>query len=231
VVLLALITLASGWITATYLVPRWVTHWADQAPAAQVVDCSQLSVMVKRELDSLLATEYAWLIDLPKAQQALGTQIDLPIEQMPNPDGLRPSDQDKAAVDAVEAWAVAFDQILWPVKGEVVTGYGWHRHPVYHDWRFNTGLEFVAAGAEQIRSVLTGRVEAIAPVEDGFEVVVNHGGGWQTVYSGIRSVSVKIGDIVDQNQMLAHAGDDGKMFFALLHEGQPVNPMQFMSLY
>jgi murein DD-endopeptidase MepM/ murein hydrolase activator NlpD len=51
------------------------------------------------------------------------------------------------------------------------------------------------------------------------------------VYRGIRSVAVKIGDMVDQNQMLAQAGEDGRIFFALFYENEPVNPMQYMSLY
>ena len=226
VVLLLVLTLASGWLIRNYLLPNWMA----QVPTTPTVDCNQLATVVRRELQSLLETEYSWLLEIPKTQLALGPQIEPPTGPKPEPDQMRPADQELAD-DVVEAWAVAFDQILWPVKGEVVNGYGWYRHPAYQDWRFHTGLEFAAAGAEQIRSVLKGRVESITPVADGFEVVVNHGSGWQTVYSGIHSVAVKIGDIVDQNQMLAHAGDDGRMFFALLYEDEPVNPMQFMSLY
>lgn len=230
VIVLALMALASGWLITNYLLPYWTARWAEQIPASPTVDCTQLAAAVRRELQSLMETEYAWLLELPKTQLALGPQIELSLEPRPDPDQMRPDSLPQADA-AVEVWAAAFEQILWPIKGEVVTGYGWYRHPVYQDWRFHAGLEFAAAGAEQIRSVLKGRVESITPAEDGFEVVVNHGSGWQTVYSGLRSVAVKIGDIVEQNQMLAHAGDDGRIFFALVYEDTPVNPMQFMALY
>ena len=229
VVILVLLTLAGGWLITNYALPYWTSRWAEQIPAKPTVECDQLAAAVKRELQFLMETEYAWLMELPKTQLALGPQVDLP-EMTIEPEQMRPAKQEPAD-DVVEVWAAAFEQILWPIKGEVVTGYGWYRHPAYQDWRFHGGLEFAAAGAEQIRSVLRGRVESITPNASGFEVVINHGGGWQTVYSGIRSVAVKLGDIVDQNQVLAHAGDDGRMFFALLYEDVPVNPMQFMSLY
>lgn len=215
------IGLVGGWVVTNYFLPKTVE---DGSQAAQTIGRDELAAVVKQELQFLMETEYSWLLDLPKTQLALGPQVEPDPAPKPDPQQLRPD-------EAVEVLAVSFDRILWPLKGEVAAEYGWYRHPVYQDWRFNSGLELAAAASEQVRSVLPGRVESISPSDDGFEVVVTHGSGWQTVYRGIRSVAVKIGDMVDQNQMLAQAGEDGRIFFALFYENEPVNPMQYMSLY
>lgn len=215
------LVLVGGWLLTNYLLPKWSL---DVSQAAPTIGMDELAAVVNQELRSLMDTEYAWLYDLHQTQLTLGPQIEPDPPPKPDPQEMRPD-------EAVETLAVSFEQILWPLKGEITAAFGWYRHPVHQDWRFNTGLELAAAGGEQVRSVLPGRIESIVPGEDGFELVVAHGSGWQSVYRGIRSVAVKIGDMVEQNQMLAQAGDDGRIFFALLFEDEPINPMQYMSLY
>ena len=204
----ALYWLGGGWVVTNYFLPKTVE---DGSQAAQTIGRDELAAVVKQELQFLMETEYSWLLDLPKTQLALGPQVEPEPAPKPDPQQLRPD-------EAVEVLAVSFDRILWPLKGEVAAEYGWYRHPVYQDWRFNSGLELAAAAGEHVRSVLPGRVESISPSDDGFEVVVTHGSGWQTVYRGIRSVAVKIGDMVDQNQMLAQAEKMAESFCLILRK-------------
>ena len=192
---------------------------------------AELTDLVRSELQLLLATEYSWVFQQPAV--ALGTQensIKLPEEVLPNPQEYRRENQE-ADLEAVEVLAASFERILWPIKGDIAYEYGWYRHPVYQDWRFNSGLTFLAASEEQIRSVLPGRVKNIFLGENGFELVMEHGSGWQSVYRGVRAVTVGIGDMVQQNQLIADAGKNGELFFALFYQGEPINPMQYMSSY
>ncbi len=223
IVVVLFIALIGSWVVNNFINPKE----PDQPERVEVlIEEAQLANAVKQELQFLLATEYSWIFDQP-APAGLGASVAPVSGDKPNPQESRPSD----AVDAVETLAISFDRILWPLKSEVATTFGWHRHPTYQDWRFHGGLELVATSGDQIRSVLAGRVESILPSDAGFEIVIGHGSGWQTVFQGIRSVAVKIGDLVDQNDVLANVGDDGKIFFAMLHEGEAINPMQYMSLY
>lgn len=209
------------------LVGGWL-YTRIESPVA-MVDQQQIAALVKQELQSLLETDYAWLVDLKSALQVPVSVI--PETESKGPVISEPQEVQEDYEPSVETLSLSFERILWPLKGEVATGYGWYRHPVYQDWRFHAGIEFAATAGEQIRSVLAGRVESITPLADGFELVITHGSGWQSVYRGIREITVRVGDMVTQNQMLANTGDDGRMFFALLHEGEPINPLQYMSLY
>jgi murein DD-endopeptidase MepM/ murein hydrolase activator NlpD len=46
----------------------------------------------------------------------------------------------------------------WPVKGEILREFGWQEHPVYHDWRFHTGIDISSAVGQPIKAALDGQV-------------------------------------------------------------------------
>ena len=155
VVILVLLTLAGGWLITNYALPYWTSRWAEQIPAKPTVECDQLAAAVKRELQFLMETEYAWLMELPKTQLALGPQVDLP-EMTIEPEQMRPAKQEPAD-DVVEGGPRPSNRScadqrrgshwLWVVPPSGIP-----------DWRFTAALNSQAAGAEQIRSVLRGRV-------------------------------------------------------------------------
>lgn len=217
-----------GWVTTRYILPT-----NSQIPLThnQVTDFSEqdLGRAVRSELETLLATEYSWLIE-PVAPVTLGVEVDPfeSLEMRPDPHIYR---EDFDEEDVEEVLAISFDRILWPVKGEIATHYGWYRHHISKDWRFNPGLAFDTEKEEQIRTVLDGRIKSIEPGIDGFKLVIDHGSDWQSIYQGIRSIAVNIGDIVTQNQTVANSGNNGEMFFALHYHGEPVDPLQYMVTY
>lgn len=226
VLVLALLVIIGGWLTTTFIFPNQVGKSPDdnQNGVSQI----DLATAVKDELQRLLDTEYAWLVEQQVTPVGISSRIEPETPSRPEPDQMRP---DVAVEDAVETLTVTFDQILWPVKGQIESEYGWQRNPVTNEWRFNSELQFNTEVEEQVRSVLAGRVEQIVPDQHGFEVVIEHGSGWHSVYRGIRAVMVGIGDMVGQNQLIANTGADGQLCFAMLYEGDPINPQQYMSLY
>lgn len=204
-----------------------------KSPDKQLTATENLSELVRQELDRLLANEYYWVVERSTAaavSESEKSKVNSPVYpdevDIPEPEEARPKEE-----PAQEVLAISFDRILWPVKGEVGTEFGWYRHPTYLDWRFNGGVNLASNSGENVRAVLGGRVETVKPNGNGFDVVIQHGSGWQSVYRDIHLVNVNSGESVKENQVIATSGTTGQIFFGLLYEGEPVDPMQYMSLY
>lgn len=87
-------------------------------------------------------------------------------------------------------------RLVWPADGMVVAMAGWRRHPEHGDWRYLPGLELAVPSGAPVRAAGEGRVRAVEAGSDGFTVVVDHGGDWQTVYGRLARVRVQQGQDV-----------------------------------
>ncbi|HEX9251459.1 MAG TPA: M23 family metallopeptidase, partial [Ignavibacteriaceae bacterium] len=66
----------------------------------------------------------------------------------------------------------------------------------------------------------------------GLTVEIDHGFGYQTVYGHLSKVTVKQGQIVNRNQIIAKSGNSGlssgpHLHYEVLHNGQYLNPSEF----
>ncbi len=67
----------------------------------------------------------------------------------------------------------------------------------------------------------------------GLYVVIDHGGGYRTMYAHCSSINVSVGQKVSQGQLIARAGNSGNSYGAHLHfeiriNGSPVNPTPYL---
>lgn len=188
-------------------------NWLSEEPVvtAPSVSLEELEAVVQERVQSVIADFYPWVLDGPIQL----VTVEPPPNPLPQPTEKRPEPE------------LSFEHLIWPVQGDIVTPFGWYRHPVYGDWRFNAGLEFSATG-ETIRTVLPGEVVAVSSSGLETELVINHGSGWVSTYRSIRGIQVGPGEIVKQNQNIALPESTGLVFFGLSHDGEPVNPQAFL---
>lgn len=109
-------------------------------------------------------------------------------------------------------------KLPWPVAGKSRSGSG----------ALTQGLVIAAKPGAIVRAVAYGRV-AWADFMRGYGmlVIVDHGGGWMSLYGGNESASVEAGDWVRPGQPIATVGRDpeqGGAWFGLRHDGKPVDP-------
>jgi len=84
-----------------------------------------------------------------------------------------------------------------PVRGAVVGQAGLRRDPVTGVEVRQDGLQILARMNEPVRAPASGTVRLVeAQPQGGYAVVTAHEGGWVSVVSGLREVSVKPGDAV-----------------------------------
>lgn len=109
-------------------------------------------------------------------------------------------------------------KLPWPVAGTPRTGSG----------VLALGLVIAAKPGAEVRAVAYGRV-AWADFMRGYGmlVIIDHGGGWMSLYGGNESAAVSAGDWVRPGQPIAtvarNSEQDGA-WFGLRHDGKPVDP-------
>ncbi|HBG01530.1 MAG TPA: hypothetical protein DDW87_08165 [Firmicutes bacterium] len=189
--------------------------WPSEEPVVTppAVTLEELEAVVQEQVQSVIADFYPWVLEGPVQLAA----VELPLSSKPEPTEARPDPEPQ----------LSFEHLIWPVQGEIATPFGWHRHPVYGDWRFNAGLEFRVTD-DTIRTVLPGEVIAVNSTGLETELIIDHGSGWVSTYRSIRGIQVGPGEIVKQNQNIALPESTGLVFFGLTHDGEPVNPQAFL---
>ncbi len=125
-------------------------------------------------------------------------------------------------------------KLPWPAKGTLASGFGRQEHPRFHTVTFNRGIEITAPQGRDIVAV----AEGTAIFADSFKgygrlVILDHGGGYFTLYAHCADILVKAGDAVPGGQVIAKVGDSGslegpQLYFELRHKGKPQDPLVWL---
>lgn len=120
-------------------------------------------------------------------------------------------------------------RLPWPVEGAIVEHFGKHHHPIYTNVELpqNNGVTLAVRPGAQAKAVFNGKVTQIV-VLPGYNqcVLVNHG-AYFTLYSKLRSVSVKVGENVTTGQVVGTVdtiGGEDLFHFELWKGSTPQNP-------
>jgi len=117
-----------------------------------------------------------------------------------------------------------------PASGEIISRFGKHKHPEFDSYTFNNGITIAAPMNADIRAVFDGEV-IFAEKFNGYGnmLIIDHGGGFFTLYAHTSRINKKVGAAVRKNEVVAHVGDtdstDGaKLYFEIRYQGKPVDP-------
>ena len=121
----------------------------------------------------------------------------------------------------------------WPVEGTIMERFGKHSHPVYKNVQLpqNNGVTLVVKHGAQAKAVFNGTVSQIV-VLPGYNqcVLVNHG-EYFTLYSKLKSVSVKAGQKITVGQVVGTVdtiGGEDLFHFELWKGSTPQNPESWL---
>ncbi len=116
-------------------------------------------------------------------------------------------------------------QFIWPLNGTITSPFGEMRSSGRH-----MGLDIAARRGTPILAMASGEVlKASRGSSYGLYVILDHGGGWQTLYAHASSLSVKVGQQVSQGQEIAKVGRTGNATGDHVHlevrrDGERINP-------
>jgi len=124
-------------------------------------------------------------------------------------------------------------RMIRPVDGKIVRGFGQQKHPKYGTVTFNNGVDIGATRGAPIRAVAAGVVEFDDWI-DGYGkcLILNHGGGYYTLYAHVSTTFVSQGQTVAGGDVVAEVGDTGSLtgyecHFEIRKSKQALNPMEW----
>ena len=135
-----------------------------------------------------------------------------------------------------EAHQEAPELMIDPVGGRVAVGFGWVKHPLYGDWRYNGGWDIATEAGERIRAALSGHVVEVGEGDaPGRRIVLQHDNDIQTVYGHCETILVEKGEEVRQGDIIGQVRDEGDPIGPYLHfevhrGGKPLDPGAFLRL-
>jgi murein DD-endopeptidase MepM/ murein hydrolase activator NlpD len=123
---------------------------------------------------------------------------------------------------------------LAALQGRVSSAYGWRDDPINGIRKFHKGLDIALAEGSDVPAARTGTVSFAGEMSGyGQTIVIQHDGGTQTRYAHLSEINVRVGDVVQQGQIIAKSGSTGRvtgphLHFEVLEGGQAVDPSDFL---
>jgi septal ring factor EnvC (AmiA/AmiB activator) len=121
-------------------------------------------------------------------------------------------------------------RLMMPAKGEIVGAFGRHKHPEFNAYTVSNGISIAASAGTDIRSVYAGQV-IFADYFKGYGnmVIIDHGGGYFSLYAHAAKIMKKVGTQVARNEVVATVGDSDSprgsmLYFEIRYQGKPVDP-------
>lgn len=124
-------------------------------------------------------------------------------------------------------------RLNFPVFGELVGRFGSQRAGQGTTWR---GVFIRAANGAEVRAVSDGDVVFSDWLRGyGNLMIVDHGGGYLSIYGNNDALYKEVGDTVRGGEGIASVGASGVeggsgLYFEIRHRGQAVDPMQWVRL-
>lgn len=137
----------------------------------------------------------------------------------------------------IPVFGFASGLMTYPLTGEIVvtSPYGWREHPTLGGQRYHSGLDMAAEYGQAVHAAAPGMVTLAGWVSGyGYTVILDHGGGVETLYGHNESLAVSAGQTVKQGEMIALAGSTGystgpHCHFEVRENGVTVDPNAYLA--
>ncbi len=183
----------------------------------------ELRAVALAETQRLLSNQRQRLAALKKNEQRLAGLL----EEL-----RRAIDDIPAELEPPKSFRALRGKLPWPVKGRLVQRYG-QRSQAGN--RGAQGVVLRARAGLEVRAIAYGRV-VFADWLRGFGqlIIIDHGGGYMSLYGYNQSLLREPGEWVSSGDPIATVGDSGGqaeygLYFEIRREGQPLNPARWCS--
>lgn len=126
----------------------------------------------------------------------------------------------------------------WPINGHytITSNYGMRTHPITGVYKLHTGVDISATIGDDFTAMADGIVvKAEYNSAYGNMVIIDHGGGVQTLYAHGSQIIAQVGQEVKAGDVILKVGSTGystgpHAHFEVRVNGNPVNPLDYVSI-
>ncbi|MGE5850899.1 MAG: murein hydrolase activator EnvC family protein [Candidatus Methylomirabilota bacterium] len=154
-----------------------------------------------------------------------------------SPRGEAPSDKEDLDLPDIQddgRFSRLKGKLPWPAAGSLASTFGRQEHPRFRTVTFNRGIEIAAPEGRNFVAVADGTV-IFADWFKGYGrlIILDHGGGYFTLYAHASEILARLGDSVSRGQVIGKVGDTGslegpQLYFELRHKGKPQDPLAWL---
>ena len=197
------------------------THVTEPSAAVDAVVSPQIPVAVSSEIS--VAPEA-----LPVGSSAPLSEQSAKIEAFLQEQSVF-SDYAVPANVSYEAPELPFEHAA-PCVGAVTSGFGYRDHPLENVVKFHYGTDLGAYDGDAVKAFADGKVLSVQELDGyGLTVLIEHTGGFETLYAHCSRILVEQGDSVMLGDKIALAGHSGDvtgphLHFEIIYNGKYLNP-------
>jgi len=126
----------------------------------------------------------------------------------------------------------------WPIPGHysITSNYGMRVHPITGVYKLHTGVDISASTGTEFKAIANGVVvKAEYNSAYGNMVVIDHGGGVQTLYAHGSEIVTQLGQVIKAGDVVLKVGSTGystgpHAHFEVRVNGNPMNPLDYVSI-
>lgn len=134
------------------------------------------------------------------------------------------------------------DMLIWPIDGNVLLNYSMDETVYFStldQYKYNPALIIAGDVGQEVKSAEDGKVTAIkTDNQTGVTVTVSLGDGYEAVYGQLGEVCVIQGESITEGDIIGYLGEPTKyysvegcnLYFQLLRDGEPVNPLEYLDV-
>ena len=121
-------------------------------------------------------------------------------------------------------------RLPWPIQGSIVHRFG---TPRQSGGPTRQGVVIAGKRGDPVRVIFPGRIAFSDWLRGfGFLVIVDHGGGYMSLYGHNETLEGQAGDWAPAGEIIATVGDSGgqaetTLYFQIRHNGIPLNPLSW----
>lgn len=145
-----------------------------------------------------------------------------------------------SGADTSGVWFSEDSVLTWPASGAVIMGYSMDQTVFFQtleQYKYNPAMIIGGEVGETITASAAGIVTNIEETaQTGTKVSLDMGNGYTAVYGQLTDVPLSTGDYVNTGEMIGNLSEPTKyysvegpnLYFEILKDGEPVDPMSFM---
>lgn len=133
------------------------------------------------------------------------------------------------------ALAQANENLAAPARGAITSDYGWRADPFTGQKAWHAGMDIAAPKGAPVSACWDGRV-VFAGEKGGYGkvVMIEHEGGFTSVYGHLDSIGTRVGDVVGTGREIAKVGETGRatgphLHFELRRDTGTVDPASYLA--
>lgn len=180
------------------------------------------------ELSVALGSLISYKTDLSKDEAAMSEMED----QL-----LKEADQLTDIIKNLESAAAYIGgEMMWPVPGNysISSLFGNRIHPISKEYKMHTGIDIQSARKTDFVAAQTGTIIFSNWFAGyGKAIIIDHGGGYTTLYAHLDVINVEVGQVVKKGQIIGKTGNTGystgpHLHFEVRMNGDYVDPLTYV---